>query len=189
MTNRKIVIGIQGESGSTNERAAKIFAEKHGWKNYEIKYLISTENVLKALDGGEVDFGTFAWESRAGLVDETQAAIKKYNYEKVGEEKLQLDHALLSVSEIDKNKTVNIYSHPQALKEHAAFLKKEFPKLNLVKEADTGLAAKNLSEGKYPNNSLAISSIVCAELYGLDTYLKDLPSNKGYFVVIYLVKK
>ncbi|MFA6393321.1 MAG: prephenate dehydratase domain-containing protein [Patescibacteria group bacterium] len=187
--NKKLIIGIQGDRGSTNERAAGFFAKKNGWKDYEIKHLVSTENVLKALKAGEIDYGTFAWESRTGLVGETRKAVKKYEFEKIDESKLQLDHALLSSSEINKNKTVKIHSHPQALAEHGEFLKKEFPKLKLINEADTGSAAKDLSEGKYPENSLVIASIVCAEMYGLSVYMKDLPSNAGYWVKIYLVGK
>jgi len=187
--NKKLIIGIQGDRGSTNERAAKLFAEKHGWPDYEIKYLISTENVLRALHNGEINYGTFAFESRAGLVEETKAAVKKYPYEKTDEEKLQLDHALLSSSKIHKNKTVEIHSHPQAIIEHGEFLKKEFPELKLIKEDDTGGAAKDLSKGKYPENSLVIASIACAEMYGLGVYMKDLPTNAGYWVKIYLVKK
>ncbi|MFA6106704.1 MAG: prephenate dehydratase domain-containing protein [Patescibacteria group bacterium] len=186
---KKLIIGIQGDRGSTNERAARLFSEKHGWPDYEIKYLISTENVLRALNTGEIDYGTFARESRSGLVAETEAAIKKYAYEKIDEEKLQLDHALLASGGIDKSKTVEVHSHPQALLEHGEFLKKEFSELKLIKEADTGGAAKDLSEGKYPKNSLVIASIVCAEMYGLNVYQKDLPGNIGYWVKIYLAGK
>lgn len=103
MKPKKLKIGIQGDKGSTNERARKFFAKKHNFKNFEIKYLISTKNVLKALHKGEIDYGTFAWESsRSGLVEETQKAIRKYKYAKIDEENFQLDHSLLLKSPIDK---------------------------------------------------------------------------------------
>lgn len=189
---KKIIIGIQGDKGSTNERACRFFSEKHGWADYEIKFLISTENVLRELNEGKIDYGTFAWESsRGGLVDETREAVKKYDYEKIDEFDFQLDHALLAKpdNEIDKEDEVKIYSHPQAFKEHAAFLKKKFSKVNLIEEVDTGRAAANLSEGKYPKNSLSLAGVACAELFGLDIYLADLPSNVGYLTKIILVKK
>jgi len=186
----KIIIGIQGDIGSTNERACNFFADKYGWENFEIKYLISTKKVLKALNNNEIDFGTFAWESsRGGIVKETQDAIKKYKYQKIDEEKFQIDHAILRNSDIDISKTVNIYSHPQALKEHEIFLTKKFKKLKLTEEIDTATAAKKLHNNKYPANSMIIAPVSCADIYNLEVYLKDLPTNKGYKTTIFLVKK
>ena len=186
----KTRIGIQGDIGSANERAAKYFAQKNGWKNFEIKYLISTENVLKALNNNEIHFGTFAYESsREGLVEETQKAIKKYSFQKIDEQTFQLDHALLQNKKIYESKPITIYSHPQALKEHKSFLTKRFQNLKLIKEIDTALAAKKLKNNEYPQNSLVIAPISCAEIYNLKIYLPDLPTNKGYLTKIYLVKK
>lgn len=190
MTKQKIKIGIQGDKGSANEKACIIFAKKYKLKNYKIKYLITTENVLKALNKDEIDYGTFAWESsRSGLVQETQNAVKKYSFQKINEIKLKSDHSLLCLSIIDKTKTINIYSHPQALKEHKTFLKKEFKKLKLIKEIDTAVAAKKLHSHNYPKNSIVIAPISCAKIYNLKIYLKNLPTNKNYTTTIYLVKK
>lgn len=186
----KIIIGIQGDIGSTNERACNFFARKYGWKDFEINYLISTEKVLSALKKDEINYGTFAWESsRGGLVSETQEAIKKYNFQKIDEEKFQLDHAILHNSKIDKSKSVQIYSHPQALKEHKPFLIKEFQNPKLIEEVDTAIAAKKLQNNEYPSNSVIIAPISCANIYDLDIYLSDLPTNNGYITTIYLVQK
>lgn len=185
-----ITIGIQGDRGSTNEKAAIFFANKYKWKEYKIEYLISTENVLRALQEGIIDFGTFAWESsRSGLVKETQEAIKKYKYKKIDEEKVQIDHALLSNSEIDKSKTIHVFSHTQALKEHKSFLQKYFPNVELIEEVDTAIAAKKLKNNEYPKNSIVIAPISCAKIYNLHVYMEDLPTNQGYFTVIYLAQK
>ena len=186
---KKVVIGIQGDIGSTNERACLEFAKKHVWAEFEIKYLITTERVLEALEKGEIDYGTFAWESRAGIVKESEEAAKRFNFNKVDEVNLTLDHALLKSEEIDKSKTVQIYSHPQALKEHKSFLEKEFPNLELVEDIDTAVAASKLSQGEYPDNSLIIAPIACAEIYGLGVYMSDLPTNQGYWVIIYLASR
>lgn len=186
----KIIIGIQGDVGSTNERACKFFVQKHGWKDFEIKYLISTENVLKALNEGKIDYGTFAWKtSREGLVAETQQAIKNYDYQKVDEEDFQLDHVILKNSDVDLNESAKIYSHPQALKEHGSFLESYFEKVELIEEVDTAIAAKKLSDSEYPSNSMIIAPKSCADLYNLDVFLDEIPSNNGYFVTIFLVKK
>ncbi len=187
---KKLLIGIQGGPGSTNERACIFFAKKYGWDNFQIKYLISTENVLGSLNKDEVDYGTFAWgSSRAGLVEETQEAIEKYSYQKIDEESFELNHALLQKSPIDKSKPVTIYSHQQALKEHKPFLEKEFVNPKLVEEIDTAIAAKKLSMNEYPPNSLVVAPITCKDIYNLNVYMESLPTNQGYLTTIYLVKK
>jgi prephenate dehydratase len=185
----KIIIGIQGGVGSTNERACKFFACKHGWNDFEVKYLISTENVLRALKNNDVHYGTFAWKSsNGGYVLETQEAVKKYAYKKIDEEMFQLDHAIFQNSKIEKRKRVYIYSHPQALREHRSFLEKEFPNVEYKKEVDTAVAAKKLENNDYPLNSVVIAPASCASIYNLDIYLSDLPTNQGYFTTIYLVQ-
>jgi prephenate dehydratase len=146
----KIRIGIQGNGCSTNERACKLFAKKYNLNDYEIIYCNSTERVLSALENDEIDYGTFAWKSsRAGFVQETQEAIKRYAYTKVDEINLQIDHALLSNSIINKDRLIRIISHKQALIEHRPFLEKEFPNLILMPEIDTAVAAKKLKQNKY----------------------------------------
>lgn len=183
-----LTVGIQGGKGSTNERACLFFAKKHGWKDFKIKYLITTEHVLRALNDGDIDYGTFAWESSYGLVEETQSAIKKYKYAKIDEQDFHPDHALLCNSKIDSDKPVKIFSHPQALKQHAPFLEKEFKKAELVPEIDTAIAAEKMKNGEYPNNSLVIAPINCAKIYALKVYIKNIPTNDGYLTKIYLVK-
>ena len=182
-----IRIGIQGGKGSTNERACRFFAEKHGWNDIKIIYLVTTENVLRALHDGAVDYGTFAWRSsRKGLVAETQEALQHHTCKKIDEVVLPLNHALLG-STIDTRKTVHIFSHPQALAEHDTFLKDRFPLLKTHKEIDTALAAEKLSLHGYPKNSLVIAPLECAELYRLDIFLADLPENVGYETTLHLV--
>jgi prephenate dehydratase len=172
-----------------NEEAARAFAEKHRWKNIDIHYLITTEEVLRALEGGETDYGVFAWESsRAGVVKESALAIAKFNFKKEDEITLQVNHALLSFGKIDESKKINIYSHPQALKEHWKFLLSRFPDAELIEEKDTALSAEKMSKGEYPENSLAIAPIGCVKVYGVHIYESNLPTNEGYETTFFLVR-
>lgn len=186
---KKIVIGIQWDIWSTNEKACNEFAKKYSWKNIDIKYLISTENVLNALKNKEIDYWTFAWKSsHAWFVEETQKIISQYNYKKVDEKVFFPDHVLFSNNNINLNKNINIYSHKQALLEHKSFLDEKFKNVTYIEEVDTAIAAKNLSEWKYKDNTLVIAPAWCRDIYGLNIYLSDLPTNKWYFTTIYLVK-
>lgn len=184
-----IRIGIQGGKGSMNEEAVRAFAEKRGWKDVYIHYLITTERVLCALEDGKIDYGVFAWKSsRAGIVKESALAIEKFSFIKEDEVTLQINHALLSFGKIDEAKKINIYSHPQALKEHGSFLLSRFPSAKLIEEKDTALSAEKLSKGEYPENSLVIAPVGCAVEYGLSIYESNLPTNEGYETSFFLVR-
>lgn len=186
----KLKVGIQGDKCSTNEKAFYKFAEKYQWELCDVEYCISTEKVLFAIENNRIDYGIFAWESsRSGLVQETQEAIKRHSYIKIDEVNIQIDHALISRSKINKHKLVRIYSHDQALKEHRSFLKNEFPLLMLINENDTATAAKKLQTNKYPYNSIIIAPLGCAKTYGLEVFMEHLPTNHGYKTTFYLVKK
>ena len=64
----KISIGIQGGEGSFSEEAAKKFAIENNMSKYEIKFLISSHEVLSAVESGSVDCGVFAMENAQGGV-------------------------------------------------------------------------------------------------------------------------
>jgi len=152
--------------------------------------LISTENVLKELNQGKIDLGTFAIKSsRAGLVKETQEAIKKYPFEKIDEIDLEIDHAFLGVKRLNKEQYHWIISPPHGLKEHKEYINKQYPNAKLIKLKDIALAARRLKKGKYDCNTLIISLKECAKIYQLEIIEDNLPTNKGYITTFYLVKK
>ncbi|MCB0325110.1 MAG: hypothetical protein KDD69_16110 [Bdellovibrionales bacterium] len=183
-------VGIQGIIGSTNYRAAQLFAERHGWKDLDVIPLINSRQLLSAVAERLVDYGTVAWESRAGIVLESELAMRDFTFERVDELVLQINHAILIPrhGKLDRSETVLVRSHPQALIEHESVLRKTFPQLELVPEEDTALAAKLLSSGAYPSNCVVVAPIECATIYGLEVLLRSLPSNAGYWVRIFLLK-
>ena len=72
-------IGISGDIGSFSEQAAKEYCQKNKISDPKIKYLISVENVLSALDKDEVDLGVFPIEnSNGGIVIESVYAMSRH---------------------------------------------------------------------------------------------------------------
>nr|WP_259411805.1 prephenate dehydratase domain-containing protein [Coxiella burnetii] len=57
-------IGIQGTKGSFSEIAAQEFAKTQHIDDFAVKYLISSENVLRAIENKEIDFGILRWKMR-----------------------------------------------------------------------------------------------------------------------------
>lgn len=184
-----MIIGIQGDKGSSNEKVCIEFCKRNNIKSYKIKYLISTENVLKELNENQIDLGTFAIKSRIGLVQETQEAIKKYDFKKIDEISLEMDHVLLGIKKLNKKEYTKIISHPQALKEHKKYMLNTYPNVKLIEAVDTAYSARKLKECKYDDNTLIIAPKACVKIYDLKIIENNLPSNKGYITTFYLVKK
>ena len=69
-------IGYQGRPGSNNHAAARHFASKYGWTEAQLVPLVTGENLMAALNGGEVRFGVYAHSTAAGgIVAENEAAF------------------------------------------------------------------------------------------------------------------
>lgn len=185
-----MIIGIQGSEGSTNERACVEFCKKRNIRDCKIKYLIATKNVLKELNQNKISLGVFAFKSsKGGLVEETQMAIKNYPFKKIDEIDLKVVHVLLGIKKLNKTEYNKIVSHPQALKEHKEYIRKNYSNIELIKADDTALSAQKLKEHKYGHKTLVIAPKACAKIYGLNIIEENLLANKEYFTTFYLVKK
>lgn len=185
-----IKIGIQGGPGSFNEEACHHYTRKNHIKDFELKYLYTTENVLKALNNDEVDFGQFAiHNSIGGIVRESIEALSKYNCEIIEEFEILINHCLLAFPGIGLGKIRTIMSHPQALAQCQSTLREKYPLLKQVSGEgnmiDQATAAKALSEGKLSKDIAVIASGVCAKLYDLtilDIGLQDRKDNLTSFL-------
>lgn len=185
-----MIIGIQCGRGSANERACTDFCRKRNISDFHIKYLISTGKVLRELNQDKIGLGVFAVKSsRAGLVKETQQAIKKYPFKKIDEMDLEMDHAFLGIKKLNKKQYRQIISPPHALMEHEKYIREQYPNAEFIKAKDTALATRKLKEGKYDYRTLIISPKSSAKLHQLKIIEDNLPANKGYFTTFYLVKK
>ena len=71
LLNRKnIIYGIQGGKGSFNEEAILFYTKKNKINNFKIKYLFTSEKVLKNLHEDNIDYGLFAIQNAVGGVVE-----------------------------------------------------------------------------------------------------------------------
>ena len=70
INKNKIIFGIQGGKGSFNEEAILDYVKKHEIKKFQIKYLFTSEKVLRNLHEGNIDYGLFAIQNAGGGVVE-----------------------------------------------------------------------------------------------------------------------
>lgn len=184
---KRQIIGVSGAPGSFSEEAARTYAHKMGLKTYEIIFLISVENVLGALERGEITLGIFPIEnSNGGIVIESVHAMSKhlFSIKKIFEIDI---HMNLMVKKGTKPSAIKrIASHDQALKQCRMYLKRRWPKVKLQEYPDTAKAAEDLAKGRLSPSTAVIASAAAARLYKLEMLeesVQDLKFNYTSFVV------
>jgi len=180
-------IGVMGARGSFSEQAGELYVKKTGESESEILPLISAENVLTALNKGEIDRGIFPIEnSNGGIVIEAVYAMAKHNFEIEQMFEMDVHHMLLVKPHVTASHIDTIASHDQALKQCRMYLKRSWPECEIAPYADTAKAAEDLAKGILPDTTAVIAPRRAAELYGLeilDESIQDLKFNYTVFVV------
>lgn len=180
-------IGVMGARGSFSEQAGELYIKKENQSAAEIIPLVSAENVLTALNKGEIDRGIFPIEnSNGGIVIEAVYAMAKHNFEIETMFELDVHHMLLVRPGVTASHINTIASHDQALKQCRMYLKRTWPECEIVPYADTAKAAEDLANGILPDTTAVIAPKRAAELYGLQVLeesIQDLKFNYTVFVV------
>lgn len=181
-----IKIGIQGAQGSFSEEASYLFAKNHGIESYKVEYLISSENVLNAVEKGETEYGIFAMENaQGGVVIESVEALARHRCEIIEMFHVSVRQCLLARRGIFLGDITEVHSHQQALRQCRDYLAENFWTRPLIEEDDTAESARRLKEGKLPKTAGVIAPKHCADLYGLvviDEDIHDLKNNLTLFL-------
>ncbi len=180
-------IGVMGGKASFSEQAGKLYLTKEHEGAGEVLPLISAENVLTALNKGEIDRAIFPIEnSNGGIVIEAVYAMAKHTFEIETMFELDVHHMLLVKPGITASLINTISSHDQALKQCRMYIKRMWPKCDITPYADTAKAAEDLASGILPETTAVIAPRQAAELYGLqilEESIQDLKFNYTVFVV------
>jgi prephenate dehydratase len=186
----KKIIGVSGAIGSFSEKAALEYIKKQQIEEFEIKYLISVENVLKSLDEKEIELGVFPIEnSNGGIVIEAVYAMSRHIFQIREIFEIPVLHCLLTIPGISKENVKTIASHDQAIKQCRMYIKRNWKEINIQEYEDTAKAAKDLSEGILPKETAIIAPETCAELYRLDVMEKGIQDLKFNFTSFLVVEK
>jgi len=179
-------VGISGAKGSFSEEAARAYAKKNKVGKFTLKYLISVENVLAALEEGEVDIGIFPIQnSTGGIVTEAVRPMSKYNFKIRTVFDIDIKQNLLVKKGMKSEDVRAIVSHEQALKQCKGYLKREWPKTKLKAYEDTAKAAEDLAKGSLPKSTAVIASRTAAQVYKLkvlEAGIQDLKTNFTTFI-------
>ena len=189
---KKLVFGIQGGEGSFNQEALGIYMENNDISDYEMRFLYTTEVVLKALENHEIDFGLFAIHNSAGgIVDESIKAMARHRFEIKSNFSILIRHFLMKRRDVDLSEISKIMAHPQVLKQCRLTLALKYRGFELISGErdliDTACAAKNLAMRNVDKNIAVLGPKSLSELYDLeiiDTDLQDSRDNMTSFLVV-----
>lgn len=192
--SKKIIYGIQGGIGSFNEEAVLSYTSKNKIKDFSIKYLFTTENVLKNLHEGNIDFGQFAIQNAVGgVVQESAYAMARYKFNIVDEFVILVEHCLMKRKDIEMKNIKTIMAHPQNFRQCKSALASRFSSFKLVSGdgnlVDTAKAASALSQKKIPLNTAILGPKNLAKLYGLEIVEENLQDNKENFTTFFMVRR
>ena len=174
-------VACQGIEGAYSQIACdRLF------KNPDIKYVKTFEDVFRAVEDGSCEYGILPIENSIhGTVIAVYDLMKNYNFHIIKSVKLKVNHVLMANSGAKLSELKEIISHEQAIGQCSQFLK-DYPNIKVTVCENTAVAAKLVAESGRCDIA-AISSPDCAENYGLcilDDKIANSDSNFTRFICI-----
>ena len=145
----------------------------------------SFQDVFDGVNEGRLDQGIVPVEnSSEGAVNEVIDLLIANDLSVVGEIHQQVSHCLLAAEETDHREIKVVYSHPQALGQCRAFLRRN--RLEARPYYDTAGAARMLAVER-PSGAAVIASAICEKYYDLKVLkenVQDNSANRTRFLVL-----
>jgi prephenate dehydratase/prephenate dehydrogenase len=188
-------VGIHGIRGAFTDEAWQRFSGEHVGlvpSQYEIFELVHSENVLRAVERGEVDIGIFAFaNSGSGGYLASIEAMGKYHYGLLGLFTMPINMCILAhPSRCNVDELRRFYGHPVALSQCRHTLRQRWPDIPIepaTDAMDTALSASELASGKIDPFTGVFASKRAAEIYGLKVLAEGVhhdPKNATAFAVV-----
>lgn len=179
-SDAKIV--YQGVEGAYSQMAAMSFFGKDS----QMTHVKSWRDAMEALQRGEADYAVLPIEnSTAGSIVENYDLILEYEVSIIGEQVVEIRHALLGIPNATSSEIRTVYSHPQAIMQCDGFLRKH-PEYRAISLTNTAVSARKVRDDKDPSQA-AIAGEVNAKLYGLSVLereIQDEKENKTRFIIV-----
>ncbi len=178
----KKTIALIGPKGSfSDEVAVRLVGSR-----LPFKYCASVEEVMKAVENKEADWGIVPIENTiGGTVVPTLDALMIHDVEVFGETKLEVNHCLVAKRPIDFKSIKYIYSHAQAVSQCMNFITNYLPHAEIRYTSSTSDAAKMLDDF-----SVAIMSENAAKINRLQVLRKGIQDLQERNITrFYLIRK
>lgn len=178
------VVACQGTEGAYSQQICdKLFP------NPSIMYMNSFRGVFDAVEQGLCRYGILPVENSIhGSVGEVYDLMDSHKFSIVRASRLQINHCLLAKNSAGISDIKEIFSHEQAIGQCEKFLSAH-KNIKVTVCENTAVAAKKVSESGRKDVA-AISSGICAELYGLSVIAEDIQDfSNNYTKFICISKK
>lgn len=163
-------VACQGIEGAYSQIASEKFFELPN-----ITYFSNFNAVFSAIEKGLCEYGVLPIENTtAGSVKEVYELMRKHNFKIVRSVRVKVEHNLLAKSGTKIQDLKVVYSHEQAISQCGNFLATLPKGVKIIPVENTAVAAKMVAE---ECNAGAISSIYCAEQYGLNILARNIQDN------------
>ncbi|NJC25412.1 prephenate dehydratase [Neolewinella antarctica] len=170
----QIRVSIQGYAGAFHEAAAR---QHFVGKDVVTVPARTFADVVKQVEDGTSDVGLMAIENTlAGSLMDNYDLLQTANLRITAETYLRIRLNLMGLPGTALRDLRNVHSHPVALTQCRKFFK-NWPQINLIKDVDTALSAREVKELNDPTRG-AIASAAAAELYGLEILAPGIETNK-----------
>lgn len=179
---QKSRVVFQGVEGAYSFTAMHSFFGE-SIENYNVE---TWRDAMEAIKNGEADYAVLPIEnSTAGIVADIYDLLVEYEHSIVGEQILQVDHALMGLKNGTLDDIRTVYSHPQALAQCKKYLEKH-PEWKAEPYLNTAMAAKKVKEdGDY--TQAAIASPYAAQCFGLQIlkpHVFSSDKNATRFIIV-----
>lgn len=145
-------------------------------------------DAMEAIKNGEADYAVLPIEnSTAGIVADIYDLLVEYHHSIVGEQIIQVNHALMGLKNSTLADVKTVYSHPQALAQCRKFLE-QHPEWKAEEYINTAMAAKKVKEDKDMTQA-AIASPYAAQCFGLQILKPHVFSSEQNFTRFIIVSK
>lgn len=179
-------VAFQGEPGAFGYEAARAYLSLESKTQPDLRPYRSFADVFGAVATGEVDCGLVPVEnSQAGTIDEVYDLLYQHDLFVVGEISHPVNHCLLCLAGQQLSEIKCVMSHPQALAQSDAFLRK-LGGVEIVATGNTATSAKMIHEENL-RGVAAIASRGAAELYQLEILaegIQTVKENYTRFIVL-----
>ncbi len=176
-------VACQGIEGAYSQIACdRLF------KNPDITYVKSFEDVFRAVENGTCKYGILPIENSIhGTVIAVYDLMKNYHFHIIKSIKLKINHALMANPGAKLSDIKEVISHEQALGQCSEFLK-EYPDVTVTVCKNTAVAAKLVADSGRTDIA-AISSPDCAEVYGLSILNEKIANSDSNFTRFICISK
>ena len=177
MKKENLRVTIQGVEGCYHDAAARQYFAP---EDIETVPCESFQLMFDRLEADASLIGILAIENTiAGSLLQNHELLRKSNLTIVGEHKMRISHVLAACPGQSIDSLTEVNSHPMALMQCEAFLRRH-PNLKMIEKFDTAGSAREIATDNLIGHG-AVCGEFAADMYGLEILAREIETNKRNF--------